>query len=185
MRADFKVLLDACVLANFGVCDLLLRLAESPRLFLPVWSDEILRETHRTQIDKLGWPKDLAESFEIEIRKAFPHAAVNDYGHLIEKLENEEKDRHILAAAIRSGTSLIVTFNLKDFSESAIRPWGIDVAHPQDYLNTLYEMAPLEVVGKIGEIAGRRGIDKMDLLLRLGKTVPNFVSRIIEDLNLE
>ena len=184
MRADFKVLLDACVLANFGVCDLLLRLAESPRLFLPVWSDEILRETHRTQIEKLGWPKELAESFQSEIRNAFPHATVNDYGHLIEKMENEEKDRHVLAAAIRSGTSLIVTFNLKHFPDSTLKPWGIEASHPQDYLTTLYEMAPLEVVGKMGEIAGRRGIDKMDLLLRLGKSVPNFSSKVIEDLDL-
>ena len=44
MRADFKVVLDACVLANFGVCDLLLRLAERPRLFLPCWSKEVLDE---------------------------------------------------------------------------------------------------------------------------------------------
>jgi hypothetical protein len=42
MRADFKVVLDACVLANFGVCDLLLRLAERPRLYLPRWSEELL-----------------------------------------------------------------------------------------------------------------------------------------------
>ena len=27
MTADFSVLLDACVLANFGVCDLFLRLS--------------------------------------------------------------------------------------------------------------------------------------------------------------
>jgi len=32
MRADFKVMLDAYVLANFGVADLLFRLAEKPRL---------------------------------------------------------------------------------------------------------------------------------------------------------
>jgi len=32
MRADYKVLLDACVLANFGIRDLYLRLAEEPRL---------------------------------------------------------------------------------------------------------------------------------------------------------
>lgn len=31
MKADYRVLLDACVLANFGVCDLLLRLSERPR----------------------------------------------------------------------------------------------------------------------------------------------------------
>lgn len=38
MRADFKVVLDACVLANYGVANLLLSLAEKPRLYLPVWS---------------------------------------------------------------------------------------------------------------------------------------------------
>lgn len=53
MRADFKVLLDACVLVNFPVCDLLLRLAEPPRLFLPQWSSEILKETQRAQ-EKIG-----------------------------------------------------------------------------------------------------------------------------------
>jgi hypothetical protein len=39
------VLLDACVLANFSLCDTLLRLAEPPRLFEPKWSEEIIRET--------------------------------------------------------------------------------------------------------------------------------------------
>lgn len=47
MIADFKVLLDACVLANFPVCDLYLRLVESPRLLIPKWSEEILVEVHR------------------------------------------------------------------------------------------------------------------------------------------
>ena len=37
------VVLDACVLANFSLCDTLLRLAEPPRLFEPKWSDEIIR----------------------------------------------------------------------------------------------------------------------------------------------
>ncbi|MGC9452419.1 MAG: PIN domain-containing protein [Oceanipulchritudo sp.] len=184
MRADFKVLIDACVLANFGVCDLLLRLAEAPRLFLPVWSDEILAETHRTHLEKLSWPKDIAGSFQEEIRKAFPHASVGDYGHLLDKLENHEKDRHVLAAAIHSATTLIVTFNGKHFPEEALKPWGITATHPQDYLITLYEMAPLEVVGRIGEIAGRRGIEQTDLLLRLGKTLPNFASLLIDELNL-
>jgi hypothetical protein len=42
------VVLDACVLANFSLCDTLLRLAEPPRLFEPKWSEEIIRETTRT-----------------------------------------------------------------------------------------------------------------------------------------
>ena len=42
MKADFRVCLDACVLANFPVADLLLKLAERPRQYLPVWSDDIM-----------------------------------------------------------------------------------------------------------------------------------------------
>lgn len=53
MQADFKVVLDACVLANAGLYDLFLRLAEPPRLYLPLWSQEILDEVHRTQTTKL------------------------------------------------------------------------------------------------------------------------------------
>ncbi len=59
-RANYRVVLDACVLANHGVCDLFLRLAERPRLYLPTWSPGILEETTRTQVAKLKglmiWP---------------------------------------------------------------------------------------------------------------------------------
>jgi len=53
MRADYRIFLDACVLANFGVCDLLLRLSERPRLIVPHWSAEVLAEVRRTHIEKL------------------------------------------------------------------------------------------------------------------------------------
>lgn len=51
-----RVLLDACVLANFSLCDTLLRLAQPPGLYEPKWSEEIMRETTRTLEVKLGWP---------------------------------------------------------------------------------------------------------------------------------
>lgn len=54
MRADLDVLIDACVLANHGVCDLLLSLAERPRLFVPHWTAKILSEVKRTHLEKLG-----------------------------------------------------------------------------------------------------------------------------------
>lgn len=47
--ANYRVVLDACVLANHGVCDLFLRLAERPRLYSPQWSQRILLETTRNQ----------------------------------------------------------------------------------------------------------------------------------------
>ena len=60
-RANCRVVLDACVLANHGVCDLFLRLAERPRLYSPIWSSGILEETARTQVTKLNWSQDLAD----------------------------------------------------------------------------------------------------------------------------
>ena len=59
MRADFKVVLDACVLANYSVANLLLSLAEKPRLYLPVWSEEILAETRRNPPNP-GWEARVA-----------------------------------------------------------------------------------------------------------------------------
>ena len=68
------VILDACVLANFSLCDTLLRLAEPPRLFEPKWSDEIIRETTRTLELKLRWPKTLIAHLEAELRAQFSQA---------------------------------------------------------------------------------------------------------------
>lgn len=182
MKADFRVFVDACVLANFGVCDLLLRLAERPRLFVPCWSSEVLDEVQRTQLDKLGWPPELVESFRRELRNAFPEAEVGGYQALQSNLTNDPKDRHVLAAAIRGECHLILTFNLKHFPSESLSPWSINASHPQDYLLVLYDMEPKQVIGCLGEIAGRRSLEIEDVLIRLGKTVPNFSSRLLDDL---
>jgi hypothetical protein len=65
------VVLDACVLANFSLCDTLLRLAEPPRLFEPKWSEQIIQETTRTLELKLGWPSSLTTHLEAELRAHF------------------------------------------------------------------------------------------------------------------
>lgn len=129
MQADFKIVIDACVLANIVVCDLFLRLAEKPRIFLPRWSTAILDETRRVH-KKLHWPEPIAESWRSEVIRAFPDSVVDDYEHLLPAMTNDEKDRHVLAATIRSGASVIVTFNLKDFPEPALQPWSIEACHP-------------------------------------------------------
>ncbi len=185
MRADFKVCIDACVLANIAVCDLLLRLAEKPRLFLPVWSSKIMEETRNTQTNKLGWPVHIVESYHTEILRSFPDAWVDDYEHLLPVMTNDEKDRHVLAATVRSGATVLVTFNLKDFPNEALEPWRVDVCHPQDYLLTLYSMSPEIVVQKLNDISRKRNVPLIDLVIMLGKVLPNFASQIIDDLALE
>lgn len=183
MKADYRIFLDACVLANFGVCDLLLRLSERPRLIVPHWSADVLAEVRRTQVEKLGWAAQLADSFQAEIRKAFPDAEVAGYEKLLPVLGNDPKDRHVLAAAIQGNCPLILTFNLKHFSEEALRPWSICASHPQDYLLVLYEMEPKQVMAVLGEIAGRRNLEMEDVLIRLGKTLPKFSQQLLDDLS--
>lgn len=182
MKADYRVLIDACVLANQGVCDLLLRLSERPRLLVPHWSAEILQEVHRTHLTKLNWPPHLAASFQDALRTAFPEAEIKGYESLVPALANDPKDRHVLAAAIRGGCPLILTFNLKDFTATALDPWSIKASHPQDYLLVLYEMEPRQTMACLGEIAGRRKLEMEDVLIRLGKSLPLFSSRLLDDL---
>lgn len=105
------MVLDACVLANFGLCDLFLTLAETPRLYQPLWSREILDEVRRTRVGKLGWPEALAQSWREAVESAFPEAMVTVREVLVAACRNHEKDRHVLAAAIRGHAELIVTSN--------------------------------------------------------------------------
>jgi hypothetical protein len=187
MQADFPVILDACVLANSGVCDLFLRLAETPRMYLPRWSGEILDEVKRTQMTKLKrpFPEKLADYWREEVTAAFPEALIEGYGHLVPLLSNQEKDRHVLAAAIQGGVPVIVTFNLKDFPEAALKPWKVQAVHPQDYLLTLHSMNPGIVLAKLADIALSHEEEMQDLLIQLGKSLPSFSRRVFQDLGMK
>jgi len=118
------VVLDACVLANFSLCDTLLRLAEPPRLFEPKWSDEIIREATCTLESKLGWPNSLTAHLEEELRAHFGEAWIRGYEPLISRMTNHEKDRHVAAAAVYGEASIIVTLNLRHFKPQHLAPWG-------------------------------------------------------------
>ena len=182
MRADFKVVLDACVLANYGVANLLLLLAEKPRLYLPVWSDEILAETRRTQVGKLGWEERLADRFHSQLRSQFPESMVTDYEYRVVDCGNDPKDRHVLACAIHCRAELVLTFNLRDFKEEDLAAWRIKAVHPQNYLLTLFELEPLLVMNQLDAISQKRGMLVEDHLIDLGRFLPSFASRLLDEL---
>ena len=56
MRADYRVVLDACVLIPMPLADTLLRMAEAPRLYLPRLSKLIMDEATRNLIAKWDMP---------------------------------------------------------------------------------------------------------------------------------
>lgn len=133
-------------------------------------------------LDKLDWPPHLVELFQGKVRQGFPEAEVSDFESLVPSLSNDPKDRHVLAAAIRGGCQLIITFNIKHFPPESLTQWSMQVSHPQDYLLILYEMEPKQVVGCLGEIAGRRKLEIEDVLLCLGRVLPCFSTRLLDDL---
>jgi predicted nucleic acid-binding protein len=51
-------------------------------------------------------------------------------------------DRHVLAAAIRAGADVIVTYNLKDFPVTSLEQYGIEAQHPDEFITHLIDLAP-------------------------------------------
>jgi predicted nucleic acid-binding protein len=153
MSATPLAVLDACVLANFSLCDTLLRLAEAPPLYEPKWSAEIMAETVRTLEAKLGWPSTLASYFQSELLSHFGNAWVTEHEPLISRMANDEKDRHILAAAVSCGASIIVTLNLRHFRKEHLQPWRVVALHPASFLSALYRQEPAIVMTKLREQA--------------------------------
>lgn len=78
---------------------------------------------------------------------AFPKASVKEYEYLIEQIELPDKDdRHVLATAIKSVSSGIITFNLKDFPVNRLRDdYQIEVIHPDQFILKLAERGQASV----------------------------------------
>lgn len=172
------VVLDACVLANFSLCDTLLRLAE-PHLYEPKWSEEIMREAARTLESKLGWPSSLTAYLHAELRAHFGEAWISGYEPLIPRMANDEKDRHVLAAAVHGEAPIIVTFNLRHFRSEHLEPWGIRALHPDAFLIEILRQEEGVVMAKLEQQAADRGRTLRQLLDILNATVPGFVATIL------
>lgn len=138
----FSAVLDANALYPFSLRDTLLRLAEL-ELYTPLWSERILDEV-RTSLVERQITHEQADRLIAAMRGAFEEADVD--ASEIERLEpamtNDEKDRHVLAAAVAAGSELIVTFNLDDFPAQACEPVGVEAVHPDQFLIDLHDLNP-------------------------------------------
>ncbi len=121
------------------------------------------------------------------LREHYPEAMCSDFGHLIPAMTNQEKDRHVLAAAVKGKAALILTFNLSDFEDADLAPWGVKAKSPDDYLTTLYEMDSVPIAQTLGGIAERRkakGDTLEDVVLKLGQSLPRLATLLYDDLDL-
>ena len=96
----FTCILDTNVLHPIDVRDLLFWFAKY-NLFTPKWSKHIFDEWSELLKRKGCNPEEIEKRLG-RARRAFPDAGVENYEPLIASLELEdEKDRHVLAAAIK------------------------------------------------------------------------------------
>jgi predicted nucleic acid-binding protein len=164
------------------LADTLLRLASVPRLYHAKWTDQIMAEVSRNLQAKFGLSSDRAQYRESEIRRHFPEAWVDGYEDLIPIMTNQEKDRHVLAAAVRARAEVIVTYNLKDFRRESLEQYSITVQGPSTFLRNLYELDPTAVVAALDRQAAAIGQTLPQMLARLRLNVPGFVSTLEEAL---
>jgi hypothetical protein len=93
-------------------------------------------------------------------------------------MTNDEKDRHVAAAAAHAEAPIILTFNLRHFRPEHLKPWGIAALHPQALLIELFKQEEAVVMAKLEQQAADRDRSLGDTLKILSATVPEFVSHI-------
>jgi predicted nucleic acid-binding protein len=186
MTKDYIVVLDACVLVGGGLRDTLLRLAETPRLYLPKWSDDIIREVMGVLEHRFNKSPEERSRLQEALREAFPEAWVCNYKNLEAGLTNDPKDRHIFAAAIKCSAQSIVTFNLRDFPAESLRPYDVEAIHPDEFLVNQFHLDDAIVTRKFTEQASAIGRTVEDQLHAFHRTraFPLFTQTLADALSI-
>ncbi|GAA1447999.1 MULTISPECIES: PIN domain-containing protein [Nocardiopsis] len=136
----FPAFVDTCVLYPAYLCDTLLRLAVAGA-YRPLWSADVLEELGRNLVLRGIAPERVDRRID-QMNRAFPDAMVRGYETLVAGMENDPKDRHVLAAAVRANAEAVVTFNLRDFPEPALKPYDLVALHPDEFLLDQLDLHP-------------------------------------------
>lgn len=184
----FVAFLDACVLYPAVLRDVILSIAETGICQIR-WSPDVLDEMERN-VGKRAKAKSVkeAQAGAKYLRKimedAFPDALVprRRYQSLIPTMPNDEKDRHVLAAAIATRADVLVTANLKDFRFNSDFS-DIEVQHPDKFLCHQLELSPDTFFTTLEKLASERR-EPMNtvegILNSLVRTVPEFSKQALE-----
>lgn len=117
-------------------------------LYRPRWSERILDETERAaekMIAKRGFADaaERAKRSRDQIDAAFTDALIGDYEMLEASLQNlpDPDDAHVVAVAIKTKASIIVTDNLKDFPAEVLDPFEIEAKTADDFIADTFDLS--------------------------------------------
>jgi len=177
---EYSAVLDACVLVPAALNDLLLRLAEEPAVYRPLWSEPILAEMmtalrtklHRTAAE-VAYRKD-------QMCEAFPEAMVAVPAELVSAAGcvPDENDRHVLAAAIMARANTIVTQNTKHFPNDCLGKFGVLCQTADDFLIHQYHLCPQFLLDKLDDQAAGIAQDRAYVIASLKRSAKEFAKLV-------
>ena len=150
---------DACILYPFHLRNIVVQAAVD-RLVDARWTDQIHDEWVRNvAADAPAIPVERLRAIRRLMNAALPGATVVGYEDLVPTVSlPDPDDRHVVAAAITAGASVIVTWNLRDFPATALKKYGLRRQTPDAFLAELYDGAPDLIVGSLAN--ARRNLNK-------------------------
>lgn len=139
--AAFAAFIDANVFYSMTKTDLVLEFARAG-MFRARWSEDVHDEWMRNLAANKGTTREKLEYRRDRMNAAVREPLVTGYQDLIPSLTAiNEKDRHVLAAAIIGRCSVIVTSNLKDFPDEALAQYEIEAQHPDTFFLHQFTLA--------------------------------------------
>jgi hypothetical protein len=175
--APFIVVADANVLFPLTLRDTILR-AAAAGFYQLRWSKKILDEMERNLVSTGTMPSDKAARLRSIMEKYFPEALVTGYEPLVSAMQNDDKDRHVVLAAVKAGPQVITTANLKDFTPL---PDGIEAQGPDEFLCSLFDLAPDSFIEMLHEQSAdlrKPAVSFDELLEQLSRVVPDLATAV-------
>ncbi len=167
----FKAVLDTNVIYPVIIRDLLLWFAHYD-LYTPKWSQHIIDEW-QSVMERKNVAKEEAEKRVQKVNDAFKDALVQNYDGLVDSLQlPDEKDRHVLAAAIKINADIIVTNNIKDFPADYLETFGLTAKTADDFLTDIIDLNQDEAIAAFKEMVLNKknpAVDEFQVLEQLRK----------------
>lgn len=144
MISTFTAFFDANVFYGARLRSLVLQLAQT-KLFRARWSERVHDEWIGNLIsNRPDLTRDQLETTRQSMDRSVLDCLVTGYEPLMSNLSLPDPDDvHVLAAAILTRASVVVTFNLKDFPDEVLAPFRLHAKHPDEFLMDLADIAPM------------------------------------------
>ncbi len=157
----FTCVLDTNVINPIEIRDLLFWFAYAG-LYTVKWSQHIFDEWEDV-MRRRGVSEEEIQNRTNRARQAFPDALVENYDPIIPSLTlPDEKDKHVLAAAIKANAHVIVTNNLKDFPAENLFNFGLIAKSADEFLADIIDLNHDKAIEAFRELVVNRRNPDMD-----------------------